>query len=148
MISTVSLFDLFLLMIRAPPRSQRTDTLFPSATLFRSPDRGGPAPVVPEGRRRRLRQHALQVVHQPGAAPRRSRLAGRGDVGLAAPEAHRRRRPGGPAPCRQVDFPRRRVAGTPEARRLHLHDAAPTPPTGRVRRTEVPRRHTPKPTTV
>src|SRR3546814_4475611 len=96
MISTVSLFDLFLLMIRAPPRSQRTDTLFPSATLFRSPDRGGPAPVVPEGRRRRLRQHALQVVHRPGAAPRRSRLAGRGDVGLAAPEAHRRRRPGGP----------------------------------------------------
>src|SRR3546814_16555231 len=30
------LFCLFFLMIRAPPRSPRTDTLFPSTTLFRS----------------------------------------------------------------------------------------------------------------
>src|SRR3546814_6794099 len=29
---------LFLLMIRRPPRSTRTDTLFPYTTLFRSPD--------------------------------------------------------------------------------------------------------------
>src|SRR3546814_14042030 len=28
----------FLLMIRRPPRSTRTDTLFPYTTLFRSPD--------------------------------------------------------------------------------------------------------------
>src|SRR3546814_2874997 len=28
---------MFLLMIRRPPRSTRTDTLFPSPTLFRSP---------------------------------------------------------------------------------------------------------------
>src|SRR3546814_2101720 len=32
-------FDLFFfLMIRRPPRSTRTDTLFPYTTLFRSPD--------------------------------------------------------------------------------------------------------------
>src|SRR3546814_14452593 len=36
----------FFLMIRRPPRSTRTDTLFPYTTLFRSPRRhrpGGPA---------------------------------------------------------------------------------------------------------
>src|SRR3546814_6646508 len=31
---------IFFLMIRRPPRSTRTDTLFPYTTLFRSPDRG------------------------------------------------------------------------------------------------------------
>src|SRR3546814_14620228 len=33
----VSLFNFFFLMIRRPPRSTRTDTLFPYTTLFRSP---------------------------------------------------------------------------------------------------------------
>src|SRR3546814_12589962 len=32
-----SLFFVFFLMIRRPPRSTRTDTLFPYTTLFRSP---------------------------------------------------------------------------------------------------------------
>src|SRR3546814_21099104 len=32
----------FFLMIRRPPRSTRTDTLFPYTTLFRSPDRAAP----------------------------------------------------------------------------------------------------------
>src|SRR3546814_15083402 len=34
----VSLFFFFFLMIRRPPRSTRTDTLFPYTTLFRSGD--------------------------------------------------------------------------------------------------------------
>src|SRR3546814_7402465 len=34
----VSLYHIFFLMIRRPPRSTRTDTLFPYTTLFRSPD--------------------------------------------------------------------------------------------------------------
>src|SRR3546814_2322676 len=34
------MFYFFFLMIRRPPRSTRTDTLFPYTTLFRSPDRG------------------------------------------------------------------------------------------------------------
>src|SRR3546814_17905939 len=38
-ISAFSLF--FFLMIRRPPRSTRTDTLFPYTTLFRSEGRGG-----------------------------------------------------------------------------------------------------------
>src|SRR3546814_8909390 len=36
MICTIFLFILFFLMIRRPPRSTRTDTLFPYTTLFRS----------------------------------------------------------------------------------------------------------------
>src|SRR3546814_9690026 len=36
--------DLFFLMIRGPPRSTRTDTLFPSTTLFRS--RLGPCSCI------------------------------------------------------------------------------------------------------
>src|SRR3546814_19335248 len=32
----VTIFFIFLLMIRLPPRSTRTDTLFPYTTLFRS----------------------------------------------------------------------------------------------------------------
>src|SRR3546814_5303558 len=34
--------SIFFLMIRRPPRSTRTDTLFPYTTLFRSYDRGCP----------------------------------------------------------------------------------------------------------
>src|SRR3546814_6591081 len=34
-------------MLRRPPRSTRTDTLFPYTTLFRSADRGAPGIVVP-----------------------------------------------------------------------------------------------------
>src|SRR3546814_6679127 len=35
----------FFLKIRRPPRSTRTDTLFPYTTLFRSPDRGTRPPA-------------------------------------------------------------------------------------------------------
>src|SRR3546814_18244640 len=44
----IDLFILFL-MIRRPPRSTRTDTLFPNPTLFRSPGAtAAPAMNVPE----------------------------------------------------------------------------------------------------
>src|SRR3546814_12217679 len=36
----LGLFTFFFLMIRRPPRSTRTDTLFPYTTLFRSANRG------------------------------------------------------------------------------------------------------------
>ena len=61
--------------------------------------------VLAQGRRRRLRQPALQDLDQPRAAPRRQGLAGRGALGLAAAEADRRCRPGRPAQRRQVDVP-------------------------------------------
>src|SRR3546814_18091330 len=37
-ISAILLCIFFFLMIRPPPKSTRTDTLFPYTTLFRSPD--------------------------------------------------------------------------------------------------------------
>src|SRR3546814_10925870 len=51
MYDTISFMMLcfFFLMIRRPPRSTRTDTLFPYTTLFRSPGgRGRPLPLSPD----------------------------------------------------------------------------------------------------
>src|SRR3546814_16871770 len=75
----------FFLMIRRPPRSTRTDTLFPYTTLFRSdPRRGGAAMAArapvrplrsPPRHRRRLRadarrQHRAGDAAHGGAAAR------------------------------------------------------------------------------
>src|SRR3546814_7941865 len=63
-------------MIRRPPRSTRTDTLFPHTTLFRSRagqvDRGDTA-AGRAGRRRRLRQGS-----QRGTADRTTEVRGGG----------------------------------------------------------------------
>src|SRR3546814_11893960 len=66
-------FFFFFLMIRRPPRSTRTDTLFPYTTLFRSlVDRAaGLAPEARNGRLQRavVRTHAAAVVRlQPQRA--------------------------------------------------------------------------------
>src|SRR6056297_3973927 len=56
------LFFFFFLMIRRPPRSTRTDTLFPYTTLFRSAPPGptrGPAPG--RWRRRRSEEHTSEL---------------------------------------------------------------------------------------
>src|SRR3546814_4117149 len=45
----------FFLMIRRPPRSTRTDTLFPYTTLFRSGDNSRDVIVTPIGNERDLR---------------------------------------------------------------------------------------------
>src|SRR3546814_15438272 len=60
----VAVLVFFFLMIRRPPRSTRTDTLFPYTTLFRSPGGGRPVP-------RRQRPGRPAVQGQP-------RLAGSG----------------------------------------------------------------------
>src|SRR3546814_6538419 len=49
-------------MIRRPPRSTRTDTLFPYTTLFRSGADGGAA-VHLHGLHRRAREHRCAAVH-------------------------------------------------------------------------------------
>src|SRR3546814_9951514 len=46
LIRFVSSFIFFFLMIRRPPRSTRTDTLFPYTTLFRSPSMVGPKLLI------------------------------------------------------------------------------------------------------
>src|SRR3546814_18952622 len=101
-------------MIRLPPRSTRTDTLFPYTTLFRS-----------RARRRHLREggsedalhHRLRAVgpggHDPARTPRQPRLAGRRLAG--------RRPAGGPA---VADFPRRPRAIPPRLRYVRPPAAA------------------------
>src|SRR3546814_10925959 len=61
---------LFFLMIRRPPRSTRTDTLFPYTTLFRSPRRlpdrhagGGLRECRPRRRRDGFRQQVARRHH-------------------------------------------------------------------------------------
>src|SRR3546814_3713130 len=78
-------------MIRRPPRSTRTDTLFPYTTLFRSaavylfaPDRKAERPVA-------HLQHFKGVLHVDGYAGF-ERVAARPDVTLAACWAHTRRK--------------------------------------------------------
>src|SRR3546814_4961041 len=62
------LTDFFFLMIRRPPRSTRTDTLFPYTTLFRSPSimkwRRSTRPGIsahPLRQRRRSEEHTSEL---------------------------------------------------------------------------------------
>src|SRR3546814_6114273 len=67
-------------MIRRPPRSTRTDTLFPYTTLFRSPP-------DPDRRNRRLyrgRPADRRLANHPGHPPQRR--PGRGGAASAGPE--------------------------------------------------------------
>src|SRR3546814_15812681 len=57
----------FFLIIRRPPRSTRTDTLFPYTTLFRSPHR----------ERRKRRQIAALAASSAGRTPQRGRRRAR-----------------------------------------------------------------------
>src|SRR3546814_3967765 len=66
----------FFLMIRRPPRSTRTDTLFPYTTLFRSTRKNCPPltrsrPAGPETPSSRTRSPRTASPHTPG--PERSR---------------------------------------------------------------------------
>src|SRR3546814_10061969 len=78
---------MFFLMIRRPPRSTRTDTLFPYTTLFRSVLLGGggfvlhPPEVAEVGRA----QVAAQVAHVVVAALDVVRLRVAGERGLVQP---------------------------------------------------------------
>src|SRR3546814_8488495 len=83
MYSVDCLCGFFFLMIRRPPRSTRTDTLFPYTTLFRSPiPRRGPtrycgrsgrsAPCPTRGRCRR-RVHSSSRRRRRRRSPRRPR---------------------------------------------------------------------------
>src|SRR3546814_2116096 len=55
----ILIFSLFFLMLRRPPRSTHTDTLFPYTTLFRSLPRHGPLG------HQRHRQRGGDVGHHP-----------------------------------------------------------------------------------
>src|SRR3546814_16772096 len=55
----VTCFFLFFLMLRRPPRSTRTDTLFPSTTLFRS---GLIAEVIIFTQGRKLKEYRVERI--------------------------------------------------------------------------------------
>src|SRR3546814_7128228 len=69
-------FFFFFLMIRRPPRSTRTDTLFPYTTLFRSPSTSVPTQCPRElqayfllGYRGRSARHTDWYASQPRSLP-------------------------------------------------------------------------------
>src|SRR3546814_11383580 len=128
--------DIFFVMIRRPPRSTRTDTLFPYTTLFRSLAQRRAAlaarPRVPADRRRVLARRPRAVAErrrtgaagfgrdQPEerAATHRSRLLARRHTVLAHRRAAR-------ADRRRARAHRR---GVISHRIVHRPDRAPTPP--------------------
>src|SRR3546814_20883982 len=117
--TTIVLF--FFLMIRRPPRSTRTDTLFPYTTLFRSRPR--PRLAAPE---------RLHLSHPRDPEGRRSQgLDGRGGHG-AAP----RRRAGSARECRRARFLPHRAAA---------QDHEPDRRTARDRRLSGAARRSPRP---
>src|SRR3546814_16591997 len=85
------MFDFFFfLMIRRPPRSTRTDTLFPYTTLFRSPERRATLARGAEAVRHttRLREtrskHVVSRVHPRPLGPPCPREERRRRAGLLA----------------------------------------------------------------
>src|SRR3546814_15648250 len=91
----ISLLHVFFLMIRRPPRSTRTDTLFPYTTLFRSLFASIAAPLFDGGRIRQ--QINIRTAQQEAALAgyRQSVLIALEDVenALAAVQSARLRRP-------------------------------------------------------
>src|SRR3546814_13230507 len=71
-------------MIRPPPRSTRTDTLFPYTTLFRSAADAAAGRAIPQPLRLRLVDLALRLLRRRGARPRRA------ERGPAVRELYRR----------------------------------------------------------
>src|SRR3546814_18316016 len=82
----VSFFFVFFLMIRRPPRSTRTDTLFPYTTLFRSSLVGLSALVCLADR---LRDRIRRVQHDRGTLdpPQLCLVSRLSDVPGAAPRS-------------------------------------------------------------
>src|SRR3546814_11583466 len=60
----------FFLMIRRPPRSTRTDTLFPYTTLFRSPRSSATSTILEKSMLRRMRRRSAPCRWGSVVAPR------------------------------------------------------------------------------
>ncbi len=97
-----------------------------SETLIADLTEVGQSVRIAQGRQRRLRQCAFQILDQSRPAPRQPRRAGAGAHADPAAEADRRRRPRRPAQRRQIDLSRRQ--SRPPSRR------SPTIPSRRSRR--------------
>src|SRR3546814_4213351 len=62
-------------MIRRPPRSTRTDTLFPYTTLFRSPAKSAAMRAGNLNKNRAARPICRQPVQRGGTIPRQRRVS-------------------------------------------------------------------------
>src|SRR3546814_5378881 len=110
-------YVMFVLMIRRPPRSTRTDTLFPYTTLFRSlRARPGHRKRAGAIARRRARRQPARVVdrgHPPAdvlAAPGSRQRAAARELAAGARTPPRRPSAAGPRPrIRSPRGPRRRT---------------------------------------
>src|SRR3546814_5949671 len=81
-------------MIRRPPRSTRTDTLFPYTTLFRSYRHPFARMDARAGHRLFRREHAVEPLRQPARGRTLYRHPGSGDLLLYRDaEDHRTARP-------------------------------------------------------
>src|SRR3546814_5354813 len=102
-------------MIRRPPRSTRTDTLFPYTTLFRSSCNSGirrydrPAVAAYAGGEPDERQEEAAPAHLAGRSHRYPAADGAGHLGADAPALER---PAGAFDCRHA-------ATAPDPARLH-----------------------------
>src|SRR3546814_12162940 len=96
--SLYEFFFFFFLMIRRPPRSTRTDTLFPYTTLFRSIMDGHRVRPVLDHIARAVAARVIDLNHLPGVAKaqqlERGLLAALGELpaALFEPVEHRERR--------------------------------------------------------
>src|SRR3546814_15476209 len=80
-------------MIRRPPRSTRTDTLFPYTTLFRSAAAGTAQPVPRRTPAASLTDLQRPGDHAGGGGPGRRALLGRDGAGLRQNRAMHRTSP-------------------------------------------------------
>src|SRR3546814_6812872 len=93
-------------MLRRPPRSTRTDTLFPYTTLFRSIGRAAPIPT--ERQDDDEKEAAQQAAHDPLAGPQPDLQAGAPGDSDGRP---------GAAPGGRPQRPDRALGSGPEDRR-------------------------------
>src|SRR3546814_15910572 len=114
----------FFLMIRRPPRSTRTDTLFPYTTLFRSVPEASSQGAAAR-RPRRPPGDRFRAVPPGSRQARRLRLL---VAPLPAGRALVRRRGGGPPRPRHRELLRAPGAIADRCRRRVLHADRPPPP--------------------
>src|SRR3546814_16317125 len=102
-------FFFFFLMIRRPPRSTRTDTLFPYTTLFRSAHHGREDRPADEEFEGTQGSGSRVQLHDFDAGAVADLLVAGGDHAVARSEAAQHRDLAGTATA-QGDLPRRRPA--------------------------------------
>src|SRR3546814_14893013 len=132
------------LMIQRPPRSTRTDTLFPYTTLFRSPDGAGAVDPVPALRPQPADLRAEHLLRQarglPQGDPADLAFAGGGELYRAAGALRQRYQTSSTPRRLHACHPPTTITPPPPARTPNRH---PPPPLPSFRTPNTPRPHPP-----